>query len=102
MAWHNTLSGLKGPLRDIADMSEYTGMILGITVGEVMSREQAGAPSHAWPRIGVPPSHRGHSVHQSWAHQKVLHTGDFPRVMSLVAASLGGGSRACTPPHQTA
>eukprot|EP00873_Tetraselmis_striata_P007098 jgi/Tetstr1/427362/TSEL_017526.t1 len=32
--WHNTEPGQKGPLRDIMDMSEYTGMVLG-TVGEV-------------------------------------------------------------------
>eukprot|EP00873_Tetraselmis_striata_P018787 jgi/Tetstr1/439051/TSEL_027542.t1 len=31
-AWHNTESGQKGPLRDILDMSEYTGMVFG-TVG---------------------------------------------------------------------
>eukprot|EP00873_Tetraselmis_striata_P015826 jgi/Tetstr1/436090/TSEL_002683.t1 len=36
-AWHNTEPGQKGPLRDIMDMSEYTGMIFG-TVGEVMSK----------------------------------------------------------------
>eukprot|EP00873_Tetraselmis_striata_P043560 jgi/Tetstr1/463824/TSEL_008638.t1 len=33
-AWHNTEPGQKGPLRDIRDMSEYTGMVFG-TVGEV-------------------------------------------------------------------
>eukprot|EP00873_Tetraselmis_striata_P037015 jgi/Tetstr1/457279/TSEL_043884.t1 len=33
-AWHNTEPGHKGPLRDILDMSEYTGMVFG-TVGEV-------------------------------------------------------------------
>eukprot|EP00873_Tetraselmis_striata_P028536 jgi/Tetstr1/448800/TSEL_036034.t1 len=32
-AWHNTEPGQKGPLRDILDMSEYTGMVFG-TVGE--------------------------------------------------------------------
>eukprot|EP00873_Tetraselmis_striata_P006542 jgi/Tetstr1/426806/TSEL_017021.t1 len=32
-AWHNTEPGHKGPLRDILDMSEYTGMVFG-TVGE--------------------------------------------------------------------
>eukprot|EP00873_Tetraselmis_striata_P039970 jgi/Tetstr1/460234/TSEL_005549.t1 len=31
-AWHNTEPGHKGPLRDILDMSEYTGMVFG-TVG---------------------------------------------------------------------
>eukprot|EP00873_Tetraselmis_striata_P020362 jgi/Tetstr1/440626/TSEL_028936.t1 len=31
-AWHNTEPGQKGPLRDILDMSEYTGMVFG-TVG---------------------------------------------------------------------
>eukprot|EP00873_Tetraselmis_striata_P038283 jgi/Tetstr1/458547/TSEL_044950.t1 len=29
-AWHNTERGQKGPLRDILDMSEYTGMVFGI------------------------------------------------------------------------
>eukprot|EP00873_Tetraselmis_striata_P005953 jgi/Tetstr1/426217/TSEL_016542.t1 len=33
-AWHNTESGQKGHLRDILDMSEYTGMVFG-TLGEV-------------------------------------------------------------------
>eukprot|EP00873_Tetraselmis_striata_P039930 jgi/Tetstr1/460194/TSEL_005509.t1 len=33
-AWHNTEPGQKGPLRDIMDMSEYTGMVFG-AVGEV-------------------------------------------------------------------
>eukprot|EP00873_Tetraselmis_striata_P027324 jgi/Tetstr1/447588/TSEL_003740.t1 len=33
-AWHNTEPGQKGPLRDIQDMSEYTGMVFG-TVGEI-------------------------------------------------------------------
>eukprot|EP00873_Tetraselmis_striata_P034486 jgi/Tetstr1/454750/TSEL_041636.t1 len=32
-AWHNTEPGQKGPLRDIMNMSEYTGMVFG-TVGE--------------------------------------------------------------------
>eukprot|EP00873_Tetraselmis_striata_P003728 jgi/Tetstr1/423992/TSEL_014603.t1 len=34
-AWHNTEPGKKGPLRDILDMSEYTGMVFG-TVGDDM------------------------------------------------------------------
>eukprot|EP00873_Tetraselmis_striata_P021090 jgi/Tetstr1/441354/TSEL_029605.t1 len=33
-AWHNTEPGQKGPLRDILDMSEYTGMVFG-TVGRI-------------------------------------------------------------------
>eukprot|EP00873_Tetraselmis_striata_P033041 jgi/Tetstr1/453305/TSEL_040297.t1 len=33
-AWHNTEPGQKGPLRDIMDLSEYTGVVFG-TVGEV-------------------------------------------------------------------
>eukprot|EP00873_Tetraselmis_striata_P022165 jgi/Tetstr1/442429/TSEL_030553.t1 len=36
-AWHNTEPGQKGPLRDILDMLEYTGMVF-VTVGE-RSRE---------------------------------------------------------------
>eukprot|EP00873_Tetraselmis_striata_P008530 jgi/Tetstr1/428794/TSEL_018781.t1 len=42
-AWHNTDPGQKGPLRDILDMSEYTGMVFG-TMGEVQAappRERA-------------------------------------------------------------
>eukprot|EP00873_Tetraselmis_striata_P017650 jgi/Tetstr1/437914/TSEL_026544.t1 len=35
-AWHNTEPGQKGPLRDIMDMSEYTGMVFG-TVCELAS-----------------------------------------------------------------
>eukprot|EP00873_Tetraselmis_striata_P016160 jgi/Tetstr1/436424/TSEL_025254.t1 len=34
-AWHNTEPGQKDPLRDILDMSEYTGMVFG-TVGEAV------------------------------------------------------------------
>eukprot|EP00873_Tetraselmis_striata_P010839 jgi/Tetstr1/431103/TSEL_020819.t1 len=37
-AWHNTEPGQKGPLRDIMDMSEYTGMVfgaVGVDVGVV-------------------------------------------------------------------
>eukprot|EP00873_Tetraselmis_striata_P006851 jgi/Tetstr1/427115/TSEL_017318.t1 len=57
-AWHNTEPGQKGPLRDILDMSEYTGMVFG-TVGEVSKGCTAQCVvSHAWLRIGVP-SHRG-------------------------------------------
>eukprot|EP00873_Tetraselmis_striata_P015684 jgi/Tetstr1/435948/TSEL_024829.t1 len=33
-AWRNTKPRQKGPLRDILDMSEYTGMVFG-TMGEV-------------------------------------------------------------------
>eukprot|EP00873_Tetraselmis_striata_P017559 jgi/Tetstr1/437823/TSEL_026463.t1 len=33
-AWHSTEPGQKGPLRDILNMSEYTGMVFG-TVGDV-------------------------------------------------------------------
>eukprot|EP00873_Tetraselmis_striata_P012187 jgi/Tetstr1/432451/TSEL_021827.t1 len=32
-AWHNTEPGQKGPLRDILDMSEYTGMVFGTLRG---------------------------------------------------------------------
>eukprot|EP00873_Tetraselmis_striata_P005833 jgi/Tetstr1/426097/TSEL_016427.t1 len=32
-AWHSTEPGQKGPLRDILDMSEYTGMIFGTVDG---------------------------------------------------------------------
>eukprot|EP00873_Tetraselmis_striata_P033123 jgi/Tetstr1/453387/TSEL_040369.t1 len=39
-AWHNTEPGQKGPLRDILDMSQYTGMIFG-TVGEVARNKLA-------------------------------------------------------------
>eukprot|EP00873_Tetraselmis_striata_P013221 jgi/Tetstr1/433485/TSEL_022756.t1 len=57
-AWHNTEPGQKGPLRDILDMSEYTGMVFG-TVGEVSKGCTAQCVvSHAWLRTRVP-SHRG-------------------------------------------
>eukprot|EP00873_Tetraselmis_striata_P025523 jgi/Tetstr1/445787/TSEL_033434.t1 len=45
-AWHNTEPGQKGPLRDILDMSEYTGMVFG-TVG---TRPLLAEPSHSWRR----------------------------------------------------
>eukprot|EP00873_Tetraselmis_striata_P027830 jgi/Tetstr1/448094/TSEL_035393.t1 len=32
-AWHKTEPGQKGPLRDILDMSEYTGMVFGTVRG---------------------------------------------------------------------
>eukprot|EP00873_Tetraselmis_striata_P041210 jgi/Tetstr1/461474/TSEL_006580.t2 len=32
-AWHNAEPGQKGPLRDILDMSEYTGMVFGTVCG---------------------------------------------------------------------
>eukprot|EP00873_Tetraselmis_striata_P009924 jgi/Tetstr1/430188/TSEL_020019.t1 len=41
-AWHNTEPGQKGPLRDILDMSEYTGMVFG-TVGS--GQRVAGQPT---------------------------------------------------------
>eukprot|EP00873_Tetraselmis_striata_P035642 jgi/Tetstr1/455906/TSEL_042687.t1 len=50
-AWHNTEPGQKGPLRDILDMSEYTGMVFG-TVGEVSKgahRTAAGVAIRAVP-----------------------------------------------------
>eukprot|EP00873_Tetraselmis_striata_P004406 jgi/Tetstr1/424670/TSEL_015192.t1 len=65
-AWHNTEPGQKGPLRDILDMSEYTGMVFG-TVGEVnkgvrrtysaryrMLGYESGLPSHRG-ALGAPP-----------------------------------------------
>eukprot|EP00873_Tetraselmis_striata_P023365 jgi/Tetstr1/443629/TSEL_031627.t2 len=39
-AWHNTEPGQKGPLRDVLDMSEYTGMVFG-TVSEVVAMAKA-------------------------------------------------------------
>eukprot|EP00873_Tetraselmis_striata_P012307 jgi/Tetstr1/432571/TSEL_021941.t1 len=42
-AWHNTEPGQKGPLRDILDMSEYTGMVFG-TVGETAQIRQSAIP----------------------------------------------------------
>eukprot|EP00873_Tetraselmis_striata_P000176 jgi/Tetstr1/420440/TSEL_011553.t1 len=45
-AWHNTEPGQKGPLRDILDMSEYTGMIFG-TVGETDSKKSRGPALHS-------------------------------------------------------
>eukprot|EP00873_Tetraselmis_striata_P004265 jgi/Tetstr1/424529/TSEL_015057.t1 len=63
-AWHNTEPGQKGPLRDILDMSEYTGMVFG-TVGEVS--KQGGAPHSARYRMlgcgSGCPLIAGHSVH---------------------------------------
>eukprot|EP00873_Tetraselmis_striata_P022695 jgi/Tetstr1/442959/TSEL_031021.t1 len=41
-AWHNTETGQKGPLRDILDMSGYTGMVFG-TVGQRFARQPTGS-----------------------------------------------------------
>eukprot|EP00873_Tetraselmis_striata_P006137 jgi/Tetstr1/426401/TSEL_016712.t1 len=35
--WHNMEPGQKGPLRDILDMSEYTGMVFGTLVWQYRS-----------------------------------------------------------------
>eukprot|EP00873_Tetraselmis_striata_P028391 jgi/Tetstr1/448655/TSEL_035898.t1 len=60
-AWHNTEPGQKGPLRDILDMSEYTGMVFGtvdflgvlsLVAAQERARERAssdGADSFAIP-----------------------------------------------------
>eukprot|EP00873_Tetraselmis_striata_P003861 jgi/Tetstr1/424125/TSEL_014734.t1 len=42
-AWHNTEPGQKGPLRDIMDMSEYTGMFFG-TMGRAPWLAPQGTP----------------------------------------------------------
>eukprot|EP00873_Tetraselmis_striata_P019449 jgi/Tetstr1/439713/TSEL_028132.t1 len=39
-AWHNTEPGHKGPLRDILDMSEYTGMVFGTVDGNIISSRE--------------------------------------------------------------
>eukprot|EP00873_Tetraselmis_striata_P041692 jgi/Tetstr1/461956/TSEL_000611.t1 len=45
-AWHNTEPGQKGPLRDILDMSEYTGMVFGTVVdGRAARRTGGGCPA---------------------------------------------------------
>eukprot|EP00873_Tetraselmis_striata_P021166 jgi/Tetstr1/441430/TSEL_029676.t1 len=48
-AWHNTEPGQKGPLRDILDMSEYTGMVFGTVATPPPARipETPAAPSQA-------------------------------------------------------
>eukprot|EP00873_Tetraselmis_striata_P010775 jgi/Tetstr1/431039/TSEL_020757.t1 len=59
-AWHNTEPRQKDPLRDILDISEYTGMVFG-TVDEVSkgvrrtlhstSEDHPHTPVHAWPGL---------------------------------------------------
>eukprot|EP00873_Tetraselmis_striata_P001515 jgi/Tetstr1/421779/TSEL_012682.t1 len=59
-AWHNTEPGQKGPLRDILDMSEYTGMVFGTVDGaylsaiplpklHITSEDRPHTHVHAWP-----------------------------------------------------
>eukprot|EP00873_Tetraselmis_striata_P040641 jgi/Tetstr1/460905/TSEL_006061.t1 len=43
-AWQNTEPGQKGPLRDIMDMSEYTGMVFG-TLGQAPHPTPPGGPA---------------------------------------------------------
>ena len=84
-AWHNTEPGQKGPLRDILDMSEYTGMVFG-TVGEVskgVHRTVRGIACLAADRGAL--SSRGTRC-ITRAHQEALLARDFLGVMSLVAA----------------
>eukprot|EP00873_Tetraselmis_striata_P019377 jgi/Tetstr1/439641/TSEL_028062.t1 len=56
-AWHNTEPGQKGPLRDILDMSEYTGMVFGTVDG---------ADSSAIPLLKL------HSTSEDHPHTHVL------------------------------
>mmetsp|Transcript_24324 Transcript_24324/g.62368 ORF Transcript_24324/g.62368 Transcript_24324/m.62368 type:complete len:467 (+) Transcript_24324:1409-2809(+) len=84
-AWHNTEPGQKGPLRDILDMSEYTGMVFG-TVGEVskgVHRTVRGIACLAADRGAL--SSRGTRC-ITRAHQEALLARDFLGVLSLVAA----------------
>jgi len=84
-AWHNTEPGQKGPLRDILDMSEYTGMVFG-TVGEVskgVRRTVRGIACLAADRGAL--SSRGTRC-ITRAHQEALLARDFLGVLSLVAA----------------
>eukprot|EP00873_Tetraselmis_striata_P017495 jgi/Tetstr1/437759/TSEL_026413.t1 len=45
VAWHNTEPGQKGPLRDILDMSEYTGMVFGTVAGLARGAHADGSAS---------------------------------------------------------
>eukprot|EP00873_Tetraselmis_striata_P006748 jgi/Tetstr1/427012/TSEL_017217.t1 len=51
-AWHNTVPGQKGPLRDILDKSEYTGMVFG-TVDSDSSDIQCIKPSAVKPTLDL-------------------------------------------------
>eukprot|EP00873_Tetraselmis_striata_P012446 jgi/Tetstr1/432710/TSEL_022077.t1 len=78
-AWHNTEPGHKGPLRDILDMSEYTGMVFGtvanykhrmhtalknlwasvaIDAGAVLDRDRSGAGDLTLETSGLRPADR--------------------------------------------
>eukprot|EP00873_Tetraselmis_striata_P002030 jgi/Tetstr1/422294/TSEL_013138.t1 len=87
-AWHNTKPGQKGPLRDILDMSEYTGRRILGTVGEVskagVRRTMRGVACLAADRGAL--SSRGTRC-TTRAHQEALLAGDFLGVLSLVARS---------------
>eukprot|EP00873_Tetraselmis_striata_P007948 jgi/Tetstr1/428212/TSEL_018253.t1 len=61
-AWHNTEPGQKGPLRDILDMLEYTGMVFGTVDGadssaipllklHSTSEDHPHTHVHAWPGL---------------------------------------------------
>eukprot|EP00873_Tetraselmis_striata_P013879 jgi/Tetstr1/434143/TSEL_002467.t1 len=70
-AWHNTEPGQKGPLRDILDMSEYTGMVFGTVVGGSDDDDDDG-DSRPW--------------QMSWEQQDVSH-----RAPTATCAAVGGG-----------
>eukprot|EP00873_Tetraselmis_striata_P035542 jgi/Tetstr1/455806/TSEL_042598.t1 len=59
-AWHNTEPGQKGPLRDILDMSEYTGMVFG-TVGEVSKERRMTELVRSWDDARTEAFYAGHA-----------------------------------------
>eukprot|EP00873_Tetraselmis_striata_P019470 jgi/Tetstr1/439734/TSEL_028153.t1 len=89
-AWHNTEPGQKGPLRDILDMSEYTGMVFG-TVGEgqysmvVAARcLQSGLPVAVklYVKAGLHEVQRRQIEREIATHSKLIH----PNIIDLYAA----------------
>eukprot|EP00873_Tetraselmis_striata_P019628 jgi/Tetstr1/439892/TSEL_028300.t1 len=68
-AWHNTEPGQKGPLRDILDMSEYTGMVFGTV-----------AVSNDGPETVVKPADQGKTKTGSALSLAcpICHTTEFP------------------------
>eukprot|EP00873_Tetraselmis_striata_P037109 jgi/Tetstr1/457373/TSEL_043975.t1 len=90
-AWHNTEPGQKGPLRDILDMSEYTGMVVG-TVGTVSGQQpppdRTGAPTTH------PPIATGRGVFGRVAPTKPI-TQALPSLSREATKALNGGALEC-------
>eukprot|EP00873_Tetraselmis_striata_P040351 jgi/Tetstr1/460615/TSEL_000540.t1 len=85
-AWHNTEPGHKGPLRDILDMSEYTGMVFG-TVGEVSK----GVHRTVWATPTLEPDAGANALAPMWAVElRAAHTRVVDECGNAVLEDLAG------------